>query len=87
VQRIHWTLESSRDYGRRIAWVAPSPKRLLRSIQVKVWGKGGRRCTPGVFLTLHPWKITRSWISVYESFTRQILDEIRRSLFTVVYAP
>jgi hypothetical protein len=25
VLRIHWTLESSRDYGRNIAWVVPSP--------------------------------------------------------------
>lgn|SRR5215471_12354579 len=44
VRRIHWTLESSRDYGRRIVWVVRSPKPLSRSLQGRVWGEGDRRC-------------------------------------------
>jgi hypothetical protein len=39
VLRIHWTLESSRDYGRRMTWVCSDSQRLSCCVEAIMQGE------------------------------------------------
>jgi hypothetical protein len=46
VLRIHWTSESSHDYGRRMTWVVPISQRLLCSVEATMGDRVVRRFAP-----------------------------------------
>ncbi len=47
VLRIHWTLESSRDYGRRMIWIVLIPSGYCCCVEATMGGQGSSALRAG----------------------------------------